>query len=168
MKNSTRTIAVTIAAGAMLAGGVATAGIAQAMPSDSNTCAPGDVTAQVSVGSSPTPQDKLFRIKFTAKPGVSCLMTGSPANLAFYSGSGEQLGVEGFQSEPGSAKQVRIDEQHPAEVYVRTPDAHTPGAPATSATFTMPNSGPGIDFKVAWPADLNGPAEVSPVSAPVS
>ncbi|OZM70461.1 hypothetical protein CFN78_25200 [Amycolatopsis antarctica] len=168
---STRTIrfgAAAVVTGAIAAGGLTVAaGSAQAMPTDTNTCLPGEVTAQVTEGVAPVQGEKLFRLTFTAVPGEDCVLTGTPGEVTFHDAAGAPLGVDSFASAPQSAPQEHVDAEHPAEVVLRAPDADLPGAPAASVSFTMPNSGTGLGFRVAWPSPVNGPVEVGNIGAPV-
>ncbi|WP_020667716.1 hypothetical protein [Amycolatopsis nigrescens] len=148
-------VTATIAAGGLLAG----AGAAQANPSDTNTCQPGQVTAAAEEVPSNSVDTKNFVVTFYATPGTQCLLTGTPRDLVFHSAGGAELGVDSYST--GSENtQVWLDDTHPAQVDLHAPYAQEPGAPAAEATFTMANSTDGVPFAIAWPADVNGPVEI--------
>ncbi|MBK1784234.1 hypothetical protein [Prauserella cavernicola] len=168
MANRTKTFGIaaatgTIAAGALLAG----AGAAQANPSDTNTCQPGQVMAYAEEVPSDSTQHANYVVSFkTTEPGTQCLLTGTPKDLTFHDASGAELPVDSYST--GSENtQVLIDSTHPAQVEVQAPNPQEQGEPATTASFTMSNSTDGVPFSIAWKADLNGPVEIGSLTGGV-
>lgn len=159
MASTTKFLTLAAATATVAGGLLAGAGAAQANPSDTNTCQPGQLNAVAEQVPSDSLDTNNFVITFAATPGTQCLLTGTPQNLVFYSAGGAELGVDSYATDSQNT-QVLVDQAHPAQVDLHAPHAQTPGAPAARASFTMANSTDGVPFTIAWPAEVNGPVEI--------
>lgn len=145
-------------------GGVLIGSAAHAVPTSPAPCTPGDTTAAVIEGASPNPQEKVFKLRFTANRGVSCMLLGSPKNLQFRDSHGTVLPVESFNTDPETTNTVIVDAAHPAESVLNTPQPEQAGEPAEKLSFTVATGDRDLTFTAAWPADVVGPVAVYPLS----
>jgi hypothetical protein len=104
---------------------------------------------------------ELFEIRFTAKAGVTCTLTGAPDDLIFQKGT-SPLAVDQAPDGPEPAASVVVSTGSPKAVYVGAPWPEKVGAEASRVTFTLPG-GNGDAVTVAWPGDVNGPVHASRV-----
>jgi hypothetical protein len=137
---------------AVLVAGTAFAGSAQA--EQRQGCGAQQVDLTTWEGRAPVSDEKMFVIRFTAKPGVSCTLAGAPVGLRFYDAGGTPLDVE--VTTPGTAEPVTLDEAGPKFVYIASPGKSSPGLPAVEATFDLPSDAADTAVRVPWPSSVNG------------
>ncbi|MFR9730528.1 DUF4232 domain-containing protein [Saccharopolyspora sp. MS10] len=166
------TAGIAATAGSALLAGIALAGSAQAMPSDhpdfDQRCTPDQV--EVTIG----PLDHAMMheggdVRFTAKPGQSCLLGGSPT-MSFLDSRGQPLDIPG-EHPRGDAETHRIDESHPASASFRyqVTDPNTgdsiPGATPSAVEIAFPGISGVYSVTVPWNgATVPGPVSISNVA----
>ncbi|MCA1189855.1 MULTISPECIES: DUF4232 domain-containing protein [unclassified Saccharopolyspora] len=148
----TKTAAI---AGSALLAGIALAGTAQAMPHDhpdyDEYCTP----EQVDVTVGPLNHAMMHEgadVRFTAKPGESCLLGGAPG-LNFLDVQGDSAQIPTRYPE-GTPEVHRVDEAHPVSA-------------AFSYQVTDPNTGNSIPGSVPGALEISFPGPVSPYSVTV-
>ncbi|MBB5072652.1 hypothetical protein BJ969_005740 [Saccharopolyspora gloriosae] len=159
-------------AGSALLAAVSFAGTAQAMPSDhpnyDEYCTP----EQVDVTIGPLDHAMMHEggdVRFTAKPGASCLLGGAPG-LEFLDVQGNSAHIPTTRPS-GGAEDVRIDEDHPATAAFSYPvtDPNTgnsiPGATPGGVEISFP--GPVAPYAVTLPwngATVPGPVTITNIN----
>ncbi|GAA2786030.1 DUF4232 domain-containing protein [Saccharopolyspora taberi] len=161
-----------VLAGAAVLAGLAFGGAAQAMPGDhpdfERYCTPEQVDVAIS------PLDHAMGktggdVSFTAKPGQSCLLNGSPV-LTFRDAAGQPLGI-GNNTPGGPTEPIEVSEGRPgvATFSFRTVDMNTGevlhGPTPASVEVALPAPVGAYTVELPWDskAEVPGPVDVTPV-----
>lgn len=141
---------VAAVAGSALLAVIGFAGSAQAMPGDhpnyDEYCTPD----QVDVTISPLDHAMMHEgadVRFTAKPGASCLLGGAPG-LNFLDAQGNSAQIPTTRPS-GESEEFRVDENHPVSA-------------AFSYQVTDPNTGNSIPGATPGAVDISFPGPVAP------
>lgn len=147
------------------------AGIAQAMPDDHPDFDAYCTPAQVQVSITPLSHAMMHEgadVRFDAKPGESCLLSGAPG-VTFLDGQGEPLGISA-EYPRGQAPVHTLDVQHPvsAAFSYQVTDPNTghslPGPTPTSIEVAFPAPLGAYTVTVPWNgATVPGPVSVNNV-----
>lgn len=159
-------------AGATALGGLVVAGTAQAMPDDhpdfDRYCKPQQVDVTIGPLTHATMHEGAD-VRFTAKPGQSCLLGGAPS-LSFLDARGEPLDITA-EYPPGQAPVHTVDAQHPVAAafsYQKT-DPNTgselPGPTPAAVDIAFPAPLGAYTVTVPWNgATVPGPVSVTAVN----